>query len=143
MSRVFTSMCVVLSIVCPARRRLVDRCAGTKPTRVAARTSGAASSISSAAAPTHFRDFIRWALLSLGPMSEGQLGAEAHHARDAVQERTPLGQLIALDRPLRTVFDGIRVDERLTVRRIEPVGAEGRSRRGVDRVDVVSIEEVE
>src|SRR5690349_817960 len=125
MSRLFTSMREPLSMIAAARLALVGRCEGTTPTRVAARMSGAAISITIAIAPIHLRDFIRPALLSLGPISEGQLGAQPHHARNPMEEGRALGELVALGGSIRTVFPGVPLDERLPFRRLEPIGRQG------------------
>src|SRR5512138_500253 len=141
MSRLFTASRVLLSMVAAARL-------GTPRTRRGAAPGGAADASEAAnrriiaTAPNTFRVRISWALPSRS-MSEAQLGAESHHARDAVEQRAPFGELIPLDGAILAVLGRVGRDERLPAGRVEPVrghrGAGGR----VDRVDVVPVEDVQ
>src|SRR5687767_7259074 len=145
MSRLLTSMRSSLSMIAAARRTVTARFFGAgAPGRTAASTCGAANANTRAAAPIHFRVRIRCALLSLGTfMSEAQLGAEAHHARDTVQQRAALGKLIALDGPRLSVPFRVRLEEGLTLGGAEPVRRQGGAGGRIDRVDVVPVEDVQ
>src|SRR6185503_4891980 len=68
MSRLFASMRPELSMNCAAFRALVARGAVPDEARGAPIASGADSVTISAAAPSHLKERIRWALLSLGTL---------------------------------------------------------------------------
>src|SRR5262245_6650053 len=108
MSRLFTFIRSLLSMLAAARWNFVRVDCGFVPGFGAPSASGAARARISTPTPTQPSDRIRKALLSLEfPTLKADLRAEAHHPRNSVQCRVQLAQVVPVERFLRAI--GVRI----------------------------------